>query len=306
METRPLLIFTDPGIDDFIALSMLLRDPAFEVCGIVSLSGNVGLDVTVNNALLCAELNGRADVPVLAGSAKPLCRPARTAAYIHGRSGLGKHVEEYTSLTPCREDAVEFTARMVKKYAGRLELVSLGPLTDVARALQKYPELIPQVADVLIMGGGVHRGNATKYAEFNIVADPEAAAFVFSCGVHVTMVGLDATHECVLPRSSIPQPGKSRLGRIVPAMLHDYADVYKTVHNLEGMVIHDAICVLLLSHPEYFRCEDCPMHICLDEGEHLGQTVVDKTGPKNCTAALDANTEQVNACLTSFICDLAR
>ena len=94
MAVRPLLIFTDPGIDDFIALSMLLRDPAFEVCGIVSLSGNVGLDVTVNNALLCAELNGRADVPVLAGSAKPLCRPARTAANIHGKSGLGRHVEE--------------------------------------------------------------------------------------------------------------------------------------------------------------------------------------------------------------------
>lgn len=306
MAVRPLLIFTDPGIDDFIALSMLLRDPAFEVCGIVSLSGNVGLDVTVNNALLCAELNGRADVPVLAGSAKPLCRPARTAANIHGKSGLGKHVEEYSTLAACAENAEEFTARMVKKYAGALELVSLGPLTDVALALQRYPELVPLVRDVLIMGGGVRRGNATKYAEFNIVADPEAAAFVFSCGVHVTMVGLDATHECVLPRSSIPQPGATRLGRIVPTMLHDYADVYKTVHNLEGMVIHDAICVLMLSHPDWFRCEEHRVSICLDEGEHLGQTVVEPTGATNCTVAMDADAEKVNGYLAEFARELAK
>ena len=165
---------------------------------------------------------------------------------------------------------------------------------------------MPLVRDVLIMGGGVRRGNATKYAEFNIVADPEAAAFVFSCGVHVTMVGLDATHECVLPRSSIPQPGATRLGRIVPTMLHDYADVYKTVHNLEGMVIHDAICVLMLSHPDWFRCEEHRVSICLDEGEHLGQTVVEPTGATNCTVAMDADAEKVNGYLAKFARELAK
>ncbi len=306
MAVRPLLIFTDPGIDDFIALSMLLRDPAFEVCGIVSLSGNVGLDVTVNNALLCTELNGRADVPVLAGSAKPLCRPAQAAAYIHGRSGLGKHVEEYSTLAARAENAEEFTARMVKKYAGALELVSLGPLTDVALTLQKYPELVPLVRDVLIMGGGIHCGNATKYAEFNIVADPEAAALVFSCGVHVTMVGLDATHECVLSRSSIPQPGATRLGRVVPAMLNDYADAYKNVHGLEGVIIHDAISVLMLTHPDWFRREEHRVRICLDEGEHLGQTVVDLAGAPNCTVAMGADTEKVNGYLAEFVRELAK
>ena len=140
MEKRPLLLCTDPGIDDFIALSMVLARPEFDVLGMIALSGNVGLDVTVNNALLACELNGRSDIPVLAGSAKPLARPARSASNIHGKSGLGKSTELYATGRPLASSGADFILQMAEKYAGRLEILSLGPLTDVALALQKSPE----------------------------------------------------------------------------------------------------------------------------------------------------------------------
>ena len=139
MEKRPLVICTDPGIDDFIALSMVLSRPEFDVLGMVALSGNVGLDVTVNNALLACEYNARADIPVLAGSAKPLVRPVRSASNIHGKSGLGASLELYAKGTPSDKNGADFIIEQAKAHAGKLEILSLGPLTDVALALEKAP-----------------------------------------------------------------------------------------------------------------------------------------------------------------------
>ena len=293
MEKRPLLICTDPGIDDFIALSMLLARPEFDVLGMIALSGNVGLDVTLNNALLAAELNGRPDIPVLSGSAKPLARPARTASNIHGKSGLGKSLELYATREPAPGDGADFIIEMSKKYPRTLEILSLGPLTDVALALEKAPEIAGQIACITVMGGGIHAGNATKYAEFNIVADPEAASVVFSSGAKTVMIGLDATNCCLQPRSDIELlRAQSTLGRIIPAMLSDYADVYKSVHNLDGMIIHDAICAVYLWRPELFTCLPCRMGICLEESEHLGQTVPDESGG-SCLAATGCNAAAV-------------
>ena len=292
MEKRPLIICTDPGIDDFIALSMVLASPEFDVLGMIALSGNVGLSVTVNNALLSCELNGKAEIPVLAGSAKPLSRPARSASNIHGKSGLGVSLELYAKGRPSEKNGADFIIEMAETFAGKLEILSLGPLTDVALALQKAPEITGKIARVTIMGGGVHAGNATKFAEFNIVADPEAASVVFSSGVKTVMIGLDATNLCLQPRSDIELlRTQTTLGKIVPSMLTDYADVYKKVHNIDGMIIHDAISAVYLWRPELFSCTPCQMRVCLDEGEHLGQTVPE-TGD-TCLAALSCDAKAV-------------
>lgn len=292
MEKRPLLICTDPGIDDFIALSMVLARPEFDVLGMIALSGNVGLDVTVNNALLACELSGRADIPVLAGSAKPLKRPARTASNIHGKSGLGASLELYAKGKPLSKNGVDFIIEMAEKFAGRLEILSLGPLTDVALALEKAPQIAQKIACVTIMGGGVHAGNATKFAEFNIVADPEAASVVFSSGVKTVMIGLDATNLCCQPRSDIELlRAPTKLGTIVPSMLTDYADVYKKVHDLDGMIIHDAISAVYLWRPELFTCVPCKMTVCLEAGEHLGQTV--PAEGNTCLAATSCDAQAV-------------
>ena len=292
MEKRPLLICTDPGIDDFIALSMVLARPEFDVLGMIALSGNVGLSVTVNNALLACELNGHADIPVLAGSARPLQRPARTASNIHGKSGLGASLELYAKGKPLSGNGADFLIEMAEKFAGTLEILSLGPLTDVALALEKAPEIAKKIACVTIMGGGVHAGNATKFAEFNIVADPEAASVVFSSGVKTVMIGLDATNLCLQPRSDIELlRAETALGKIVPSMLTDYSDVYKKVHDLDGMIIHDAICAVYLWKPALFTCTPCRMTVCLEEGEHLGQTVPEAGDA--CLAALSCDAQAV-------------
>ena len=300
MEKRPLLICTDPGIDDFIALSMVLARPEFDVLGMIALSGNVGLDVTVNNALLACELNGRPDLPVLAGSAKPLKRPARSASNIHGKSGLGTSLELYAKGTPVSKNGADFIIEMAETFAGKLEILSLGPLTDVALALEKAPEIAEKISCVVIMGGGVHTGNATKFAEFNIVADPEAASVVFSSGVKTVMIGLDATNLCLQPRSDIALlRTQTTLGNIVPSMLTDYADVYKKVHNLDGMIIHDAISAVYLWRPELFSCTPCRITVCLDEGERLGQTVPE--AGDTCFAALSCDAKAVRAEILSVM-----
>lgn len=292
MEKRPLLICTDPGIDDFIALSMVLARPEFDVLGMIALSGNVGLDVTVNNALLACELNGRADIPVLAGSAKPLKRPARTASNIHGKSGLGASLELYAKGKPLSRNGADFIIEMAEAFAGKLEILSLGPLTDVALALEKAPEIAGKIACVTVMGGGIHAGNATKFAEFNIVADPEAASVVFLSGVKTVMIGLDATNLCLQPRADIGLlRAETTLGRIVPSMLTDYSDVYKKVHNLDGMIIHDAISAVYLWRPGLFTCTPCRMTVCLEDGEHLGQTV--PAPGDTCLAALSCDAAAV-------------
>ena len=300
MEKRPLLLCTDPGIDDFIALSMVLARPEFDVLGMIALSGNVGLDVTVNNALLACELNGRSDIPVLAGSAKPLARPARSASNIHGKSGLGKSIELYAKGRPLASSGADFILQMAEKYAGRLEILSLGPLTDVALALQKSPEAAKKIARVVVMGGGIHAGNATKYAEFNIVADPEAAQVVFSSGVKTVMIGLDATNCCLQPRADIELlRADTALGQLVPAMLTDYADVYKQVHNLDGMIIHDAISAVYLWKPELFSCLPCRIEVCLIDGEHLGQTVPE--AGDTCLAATSCDAQAVREEILSMM-----
>ena len=163
---------------------------------------------------------------------------------------------------------------------------------EMALALEKAPQIAQKIACVTIMGGGVHAGNATKFAEFNIVADPEAASVVFSSGVKTVMIGLDATNCCLQPRSDIALlRAETTLGRIVPSMLTDYADVYKKVHDLDGMIIHDAISAVWLWKPELFRCIRCQMRICLDEGEHLGQTV--PVDGNTCLAALSCEAQSV-------------
>lgn len=294
MKKRPVIICTDPGIDDFIAMLILLQQKTLDIRSMIALSGNVGLPITVNNTLLAGELCGRPDVPVLSGSAKPLARPARSAANIHGKSGLGQSIERYSSRKPSAQDAAEFIVRTAREFPGELEIISLGPLTDVARALQLDPGIAPLLRQIVVMGGGVTRGNATKYAEFNIVADPEAADVVFASGAEVVMIGLDATHQCLQPRSQIAEmTSGTELGRMVGLMLGDYADMYARVHNLDGVVIHDAICALWLLQPELFQTEQMRIRVCLDEGEHLGQTMPVSAGAPFATVAMGLDAGRV-------------
>jgi purine nucleosidase len=189
----PLLIDTDPGVDDALALLMAFNDPAHEVVGLTIAAGNVGLEHTVANALKLCEVAG-VDVPVFAGCATPLLHPARDAAYVHGRDGFGDTGYEPAARQAADEHAAQAILRLSHERAGRLLLVALGPLTNLALALKLDPTLPSRVARCVVMGGAVTgHGNITAAAEFNIAFDPEAAHIVFTAFPHIDLCDWEAT-----------------------------------------------------------------------------------------------------------------
>ncbi|HEY0662093.1 MAG TPA: nucleoside hydrolase [Lysobacter sp.] len=192
-ERIPLLIDTDPGVDDALALLMAFNDPRHDVVALTIAAGNVGLEHTVANALkLCETAN--VDVPVYAGCAAPLLHPARDAAYVHGRDGFGDIDYTPSARHAEAEHAALAILRLSHEHAGKLLLVALGPLTNIALALKLDPTLPQRIARCVVMGGAVTgHGNITPSAEFNIAFDPEAAHIVFSAFPHIDLADWEAT-----------------------------------------------------------------------------------------------------------------
>ncbi len=195
MTARKIIIDCDPGIDDALALVFAHGCPGLRLCGVTTVAGNVPLDLTTANALRVADFLGIRDVPVVAGSPGPLLRPGLNAHHVHGASGLGGAVLPAPSSRPAAGHAVDYLIETIGAAPGEITLIAVGPLTNIALAVRREPRLPGWVRDFVIMGGSAGRGNATPAAEFNIAADPEAAAMVFGAGWTVTMVGLDVTRQ---------------------------------------------------------------------------------------------------------------
>ena len=189
---KKIILDCDPGIDDALAISFAVGSPELDLIGITSVAGNVGLDLTTSNAQRVCEFIG-ADIPVTAGSAAPLLRPPIDARLVHGDSGLGGAQLPDPVTRPTGGHAIDYIIDTIKAAPGEITLVATGPLTNIALAVHREPRLVNLVRDFVIMGGSASRGNVTPAAEFNIGADPEAAAVVFRAGWTVTMVGLDVT-----------------------------------------------------------------------------------------------------------------
>jgi inosine-uridine nucleoside N-ribohydrolase len=190
-----IIIDTDPGVDDALAILLALRSPELKVEAITPVAGNVPLDYTLPNALRLVEIAGRPDIPVAAGASHPLVRNLITAAHVHGNNGLAGVEFPAPKIKPVRESATEIIRRLVRSSPGEITIVAVGPLTNVALALRADPELAGMLRAIVIMGGSLSGGNATPAAEFNLYADPEAARIVFDAGVPLTMVGLDVTRK---------------------------------------------------------------------------------------------------------------
>jgi purine nucleosidase len=205
-EKIPLLIDTDPGVDDALALLMAFNDTRHEVIGLTIAAGNVGLDHTVRNALKLCEVAGRPDVPVYAGCPDPLLHPAVDAAHVHGLDGFGDVGYAAVARGVEAEHAALAILRLSHQYAGKLFLVALGPLTNIALALKLDPNLPQRVGRFLVMGGAINgHGNITPQAEFNIAFDPEAAHIVFSSFPHVEVADWEATVAHGLPHRAVEQ-----------------------------------------------------------------------------------------------------
>jgi len=193
-----IILDTDPGVDDAMAIFLALRSPELKVEAITAVSGNVPLSFTLPNALRLVEIAGRPDVPVAGGAATPLVRRLVTAHYVHGNNGLGGVEFPEPKLKAVAEPAAELIHRVVHENPGEITIVAVGPLTNVATALKSDPGLAAKIKGIVVMGGSLSGGNITPAAEFNFYVDPEAARMVFDAGVPLVMVGLDVTHKVLL------------------------------------------------------------------------------------------------------------
>jgi inosine-uridine nucleoside N-ribohydrolase len=265
-----ILLDCDPGHDDAIALLLALASPELELLGVTTVAGNQTLEKTTANAIRVLDFVGRDEIPVAVGAERPLLREPFVAAYVHGETGLDGPDLPPPRREPVGQHAVDFLAERV---AGTT-LVAVGPLTNVALLLARYPEARPE--RLVVMGGSIGLGNVTPAAEFNIWADPEAAARVFGSGLDITMIGLDVTHQALLMTEDAEQLRASgRTGRMVAELYDFFHRFHADTYGFGGSPIHDALAVAHVFRPELVETKPCHVAIECDSDLNRGRTVVD-------------------------------
>jgi inosine-uridine nucleoside N-ribohydrolase len=253
-----IILDTDPGVDDAIAIFLALRSPELRVEAVTPVCGNVPLSLTLPNALRLVEIAGRTDIPVAAGAATPLVRRLVTAKYAHGNNGLGGVDFPEPKLKPVSETATELIGRLVRANPGEISIVAIGPLTNVATVLKSDPTIAPLIKSIVIMGGSLSGGNITPAAEFNFYVDPEAARIVFDSGVPLTMVGLDVTRKVLIRDEQVraleaaQNPVSQAAGKILRANL----DRLSKAGNANGFAMHDPLTVAQLIDPSVVTLKD--------------------------------------------------
>ncbi|MHB1244745.1 MAG: nucleoside hydrolase [Gaiellaceae bacterium] len=266
----PLILDCDPGHDDAIALLLALASPEIELVGVTTVHGNQTLEKTTDNALRVLALAGREDVPVAAGADRPLVRELHVAAHVHGESGLDGPVLPERASEPVAQHAVDF---LVEHVTPETVLVPVGPLTNVALALDRGI----RPARIVLMGGAIAEGNMTPAAEFNIWADPEAAARVFASGLDVTMIGLDVTHAALLtPAWAERFRGAGRVGTFVAELVEFFKLYHARTYGWDGAPIHDAVALAHAFRPGIVRTEHMNVEVETKSGLCLGRTVADR------------------------------
>jgi pyrimidine-specific ribonucleoside hydrolase len=270
MTPAPILIDCDPGHDDAIALLLALASPELELLGVTTVAGNQTLEKTTANAIRVLDFAGRDDIPVAAGADRPLVREPFVAAYVHGETGLDGPDLPPPQREPLAEHAVDFLA--VRTMGATL--VAVGPLTNVALLLSRHPEARPE--RIVLMGGSIGLGNVTPAAEFNIWADPEAAAQVFASGIELTMIGLDVTHQALLMTEDAERLRSSgRTGRMVAELYDFFHGFHRDTYGFGGAPIHDAVALAYVFRPELVQTEHRYVAIECESELTRGRTVVD-------------------------------
>jgi inosine-uridine nucleoside N-ribohydrolase len=275
-----VIIDTDPGVDDALALLLAMRSPELTIEAITPVAGNVPLELTLPNALRLVEIAGRTDIPVAAGARGPLVRRLVTATYAHGENGLGGAVFPEPTTKPVAEPAAEYIRKIVRKYPHEVTLITLGPLTNIATALSSDPELDGMVRGLTMMGGSLSGGNITPAAEFNIYVDPEAARIVFQSGIPITMVGLDVTRKTSLTEEHV---------RVLEAAQNPVSQAAAKIgrnainHNRErgflvGPNMHDSLAVAAFLDPTILKWQEYYVDVEttgeLTAGETLGYSPI--------------------------------
>ena len=279
-EQIDLIIDTDPGADDVVALLFALASPQeLNIRALTTVAGNVRLDKTSRNARLAREWAGREDVPVYAGAPKPLMRTPIYAENIHGKEGLSGVTVHEPKKGLAEGNAVNYlidTLKTAKPHS--ITIAILGPQTNLALALIQEPEIVQGIKEVVVMGGAYFNGgNITPVAEFNLFADPQAAEVVLKSGVKLTYLPLDVTHKILTSESRLKQIAalNNNASKLVGGILNEYVKGDMEHYGLSGGPVHDATVIAYLLKPELFTGRSVNVVVDSREGPTFGQTIVD-------------------------------
>jgi inosine-uridine nucleoside N-ribohydrolase len=288
-----IVLDTDPGHDDAIALLLALASPEVELLGVTTVSGNQTLEKTTTNALKILEFVGRTDIPVHVGCARPLVEEQHAAADVHGETGLDGPDLPAPTTQPADGHAIDFIAQTVREHEG-VVLVPVGPLTNIGLLLARYPGIEERIERIVLMGGAIAEGNVTPAAEFNIWADPHAAHRVFTSGIDVTMVGLDVTHKALLFPQKVDELREAgRVGGLVAALFDFYHGHHQRMYGWEGSPVHDALAVAHVVSDRFVTTEHRYVEVDVGPEPGRGRTYVDlweKTGrDPNCHVGVDVD-----------------
>lgn len=283
MGARKIIIDTDPGQDDAVAILLAFGSPdEIDVLGITVVAGNVPLARTVKNALIICELAGRSDIAVYAGCDRPLSRTLVTAEHVHGKTGLDGPVLPDPTMAIADGHAIDFIIETLRSQPTQtVTLCPLGPLTNIATAFQKAPDIIEKVQEIVLMGGAYFEvGNITPTAEFNIYVDPQAADIVFKSRVKITVVPLDVTHKALVtkPRNDAFRAIATPVGQAVADMTDFFERFDKEKYGSEGAPLHDPCVIAYLIQPGLFAGRQVNVEIETSSELTLGMTVADWWG----------------------------
>ena len=280
MPPRKIIIDTDPGQDDAVAILLALASPKeIEVLGICAVAGNVPLELTEKNARIVCELANREDIPVFAGCSKPIDRALITAEHVHGRTGLdGPNLRD--PIMPLqKKHAVEFIIDSIRNSPpNTISLCCLGPLTNLATAVQFAPDIIGRIKELILMGGAYFEvGNITPTAEFNIFVDPTAAKIVFNSGIKMTVLPLDVTHKAIVTkeRNEAFRQLNNKVGKAVAEMTDYFERFDKEKYGSDGAPLHDPCVIAFLIQPELFKGRYINVEIETSSELTMGMTVAD-------------------------------
>jgi len=277
--TRKIIIDTDPGQDDAVAILLALASPELDVLGITAVAGNVPLDLTSRNARIICELAGNLDVPIFAGCDGPLARDLVTAEHVHGKTGLDGIDLPEPSMPLQDAHAVDFIIETLRAEApGTVTLCPLGPLTNIATTFLRAPDVVEKIQQIVLMGGAYFQvGNITPAAEFNIYVDPEAAGIIFKSGIEIVVLPLDTTHKALTTRARVDafRALGTRVGEAVASWTDFFERFDVAKYGNEGAPLHDPTVIAYLLDPKLFSGRHINVEIEVQSDLTRGMTVAD-------------------------------
>ncbi len=280
MSPTPILIDCDPGIDDAVALLLAMASPELEIVGITTVAGNVTVETTQTNARCICELGGHPELKVFAGCPRPLVRSPILADHVHGENGLAGMQFPPPQMPLQPQHGVDFLIETLMNAPKPIILATLGPLTNLAVALVKVPEIGDRLSQIIMMGGAIGAGNVTSAAEFNLYADPHAAQVVFESGVDLTLIPLDVTQTALATPERRARLGAiaNPVGPLVARMLGNYGVREQQQMQFAGPPLHDPCVIAYILRPELFTMAKVGATVETSSPLTLGRLVVDRTG----------------------------